>query len=139
MTPQGLVPVWTMGGGAGVVPSGGAFFMIPPTAAAIAGPSNQPQLWAIPATATPVFNVSARPISNFVSAMQPGVSFGGGGEVQAVAVSVSNSGSGEKKSGKASTMAPSSSSTTPQMLRDFSLEIYDKKELQLMMGSKVIS
>uniref|UniRef100_A0A5B6YLA0 TCP domain-containing protein n=1 Tax=Davidia involucrata TaxID=16924 RepID=A0A5B6YLA0_DAVIN len=148
MMPQGLVPVWTMGGGAGVVPpnavAGGAFFMIPPTAATIAGPSNQPQLWAIPATATPVFNVSARPISNFVSAMQPGVNFGGGGsdggggEFQALAVSVSNSGaSGERKSGKVSTMAPSSSSTTSttQMLRDFSLEIYDKKELQFMVSS----
>uniref|UniRef100_A0A5B6YKV0 Putative transcription factor TCP19-like n=1 Tax=Davidia involucrata TaxID=16924 RepID=A0A5B6YKV0_DAVIN len=126
MTPQGLLPVWAMGGGGGgVVPSnpvaGGAFFMIPPTGG---GPSNQPQLWAIP----------ARPISNFVSAMQVGVNFsGGGGEVQAPAGWVWNSAS-EEKSGKVSTMAPSSSSTT-QMLRDFSLEIYEKKELQFMVGS----
>ncbi|XP_052183065.1 transcription factor TCP19 [Diospyros lotus] len=147
MAPQGLLPVWTVGCGAGVVPSSamptGAFFMIPPTGAAIAGPSNQPQLWAIPAGATPVFNVSARPISNFVSAMQPGVSLshgggsGSGGEDQIPADSSSNTASGEK-TGKASTMAPSSSSTattTTQMLRDFSLEIYDKKELQFMVSS----
>ncbi|GFY83254.1 TCP family transcription factor [Actinidia rufa] len=124
VTPQGLVPVWALGGSAGgfVPPStavhGGAFFMIPP-----AGHSNQPQLWAIPAAATPVFNVSARPISNFVAAS--------GGSASSLA-------SGERKSGKVSTMAPSSSSaspTTTQMLRDFSLEIYDKKELQLMISS----
>ncbi|KAA8539862.1 hypothetical protein F0562_026554 [Nyssa sinensis] len=136
MTPQGLVPVWTVGGGAGVVPAnavaGGAYFMIPPTAAAIAGPSNQPQFWAIPGMATPVFNVSARPISNFVPATQLGVNFGGGdgGEVKSPAGSGSSSASGEK-SETVSTMAPSSSSTT-QMLRDFSLEIYEKKELQFM-------
>ncbi|XP_059667020.1 transcription factor TCP19 [Cornus florida] len=141
VTPQGLVPVWAVGGGARVLPPnaipGGAFFMIPPAGA---GPSNQPQLWAIPATATPAFNVSARPISSFVSAMQPGINFvggvGGGGEVEAPAGSVSNSGSGEK-SEKVSTMAPSSSSTTTttQMLKDFSLQIYEKKELQLMVSS----
>lgn len=144
--PQGLVPVWAMGGGPAGSNGlhGGTFFMIPPTGATIAGTSNQPQLWAIPAGATPVFNVTGRPISNFVSAMQPGVvSFGGGGEVQARAGSLSS----EEKSGKvsASTMAPSSSSTitttttatttTTQMLRDFSLEIYDKRELQFMAGS----
>ncbi|XP_057467821.1 LOW QUALITY PROTEIN: transcription factor TCP9-like [Actinidia eriantha] len=124
VTPQGLVPVWALGAGGFVPPSAavhsGAFFMIPP-----AGHSNHPQLWAIPATATPVFNVSARPISNFVAAS--------GG-------STSSSASGERKSGKVSTMAPSSSSaatttTTTQMLRDFSLEIYDKKELQFMIRS----
>lgn len=111
--PQGLVPVWAMGGG-----PGGAFFMIPPT-------PNQPHLWAIP----------ARPISNFVT----GVGFGGGGEeVQGAVGSVSNSASEEEKCGKVSVMAPSSSSTTAsttQMLRDFSLEIYDKKELQFMVSS----
>ncbi|KAL6977645.1 hypothetical protein U1Q18_026436, partial [Sarracenia purpurea var. burkii] len=144
--PHGLVPVWTVGGGAGIVPANavpsGAFFMIPPTGATISGHStNQPQLWAIPAAATPVFTVSARPISSFVLAMQSGDGFGnggcrGGGEVQAPAASVSNSAGGEE-SGKVSRMAPSSSSTmaTTQMLRDFSLQIYDKKELQLMVSS----
>lgn len=150
------------------VPSG-AFFMIPPAAGATmghgAGPSNQSQLWAIPATMTPVFNVSGRPISNFVSAMQPGptVNFAGGGsggEVQGQVGSASNNvGHGEKNmSGKVSTMATSTTSsqtagaaksassaastgitntsnTTTQMLRDFSLEIYDKRELQFMVGA----
>lgn len=93
IAPQGLVPVWTVG-------RGGAFFMVPPGGATIAGLPSQPQMWAIPAAAAPMFNVSARPIS---------------------------------------TMAPSSSSTTTtsttQTLRDFSLEIYDKKELQFMVNS----
>ncbi|KAF7132597.1 hypothetical protein RHSIM_Rhsim09G0195300 [Rhododendron simsii] len=109
--PQGLVPVWAVGGG-----PGGAFFMIPPAS------NHQPQLWAIP----------ARPISNFVS----GVGFGGGGgEVLQGAV---GSGSSGAASGKVSVMAPCSSSstaTTTQMLRDFSLEVYDKKELQFMVSS----
>lgn len=187
ITPPGLVPVWTVGaspgmGGAqamvpttGVVPSG-AFFMIPPpNGAAIgsgAGPSNQPHLWAIPATATPVFNVSGRPISNFVSAMQSGptVNFAcGGAQVGPVS---NNVGSGENlMSGKFSTGAPSTTGSTTttttrttttttktkkanssssaatgttsptrtsaantQMLREFSLEVYDKKELQFMVG-----
>ncbi|KAE9464931.1 hypothetical protein C3L33_03162, partial [Rhododendron williamsianum] len=59
----------------------------------IAGLPSQPQVWAIPAAAAPMFNVSASPISNFMTAG------GGGGEMP-----VSESG------GKVSTMAPSSSS-----------------------------
>ncbi|KAI3458215.1 hypothetical protein Pfo_014878 [Paulownia fortunei] len=138
IAPQGLVPVF---------PSG-TFFMIPPPAGAAAGPSNQPQFWAIPATATPVFNVAGRPISNFVSfgAASGGaatVSGGGSGEIEVGPNN--NSGSGDKKG--ATTMALSSSSTmsttaltigttsATQMLRDFSLEIYDKRELQFMVGS----
>ncbi|KVH88484.1 hypothetical protein Ccrd_026697 [Cynara cardunculus var. scolymus] len=128
IAPQGLVPVWTMGA---PPTTGGAFFMIPQNG--MVGPSSthHPQLWAIPAGATPFFSMAARPISNFVSAMQPG----GDGEIQAPSRSVSNnSGSEEDKSGRVSTtMAPSSSSvSTAQMLRDFSLEIYDKREHQFM-------
>ncbi|KAL0371639.1 UNVERIFIED_CONTAM: Transcription factor TCP19 [Sesamum calycinum] len=124
IAPQGLVPVF---------PSG-TFFMIPPTGGATAGPSSQPQFWAIPATATPVFNVAGRPISNFVS-------FGGVSESEVG--TNSNSGSGEKK-GSTTTMAGAASSSScsmststsaTQMLRDFSLEIYDKRELQFMVGS----
>ncbi|KAK4733806.1 hypothetical protein R3W88_008067 [Solanum pinnatisectum] len=50
-------------------------------------------------------------------------------------------GNGDKLSTVASAMAPSSSSTgsastsTTQMRRDFSLEIYDKREFQFMVGS----
>ncbi|KAM0039009.1 putative transcription factor TCP family [Helianthus debilis subsp. tardiflorus] len=124
IAPTGLVPVWTMGG---PVNAGGGFFVFPQSGA-VGSASAQPQLWAIPAGATTVFNMAARPISSFVSAMQPaGVS---GAEP---------SNSGEEKVGTVSTaMAPSSSSVTTaataqaQMLRDFSLEVYDKRELQFM-------
>ncbi|KAH6835886.1 hypothetical protein C2S53_018136 [Perilla frutescens var. hirtella] len=124
ITPQGLVPVFP----------GGAFFMIPPSAGgAAAGPSSQPQFWAIPATATPVFNVSGRPVSNFVTF---GGSTGGGGDFDCE--------SGDKKEAAAVPRSSSTMCTTAvalgttsstQMLRDFSLEIYDKRELQFMVGS----
>ncbi|KAL0317724.1 UNVERIFIED_CONTAM: Transcription factor TCP19 [Sesamum angustifolium] len=120
IAPQGLVPVF---------PSG-TFFMIPPTGGATAGPSSQPQFWPYPPQHT-VFNVAGRPISNFVS-------FGGVSESEVG--TNSNSGSGEKK-GSTTTMAGAASSSScsmststsaTQMLRDFSLEIYDKRELQFM-------
>lgn len=131
---------------------GGPFFMFPN------GSINhhQAQLWAIPAGATPIFNVQARPISNFVSAMEvqvpPGAGAGGVhvqlGEVQgSTAGSISSGGGGGATgSGSCSSMAPSSSSGTSggattsnnnstgttQMLRDFSMEIYDRKELPFL-------
>ncbi|KAG5251495.1 TCP family transcription factor family protein [Salix suchowensis] len=105
--PQSLVPMWAIPSNA-VVP--GAFFMVP----SLAGP----------------------PISSFVSSMQSNI---------AVAMPVSGStASGSMTAKGMSMMAPSSSSAcalstsstttnrTPQMLRDFSLEIYDKQELQFM-------
>ncbi|GAB4826028.1 hypothetical protein Ancab_008897 [Ancistrocladus abbreviatus] len=132
---QGLVPVWPTN----AVPAG-AFLMLPSNAIAGGAANQGPQFWAIPAAAaTPVFNISARPISSFVSAMQPAGGLGGSGEVQAAVLG------GGVRNGNESAMAPSSSSgasgssntTTTQMLRDFSLEIYDKRELQLMGGSTV--
>lgn len=144
---QSLVPVWTMGAPHSGGIHGGAFFMIPQSGPIGQPSAHQTQLWAIPAGATPVFNLAARPISTFVSAMQPAVSLvggeesGGGGEIQTTSPSVSYTTGSENKPGKVSTtMAPSSSSvttttTTAQMLRDFSLEIYDKRELQFMTGS----
>ncbi|KAJ6390901.1 hypothetical protein OIU77_024996 [Salix suchowensis] len=127
--PQSLVPMWAIPSNA-VVP--GAFFMVP----SLAGPSNQPQIFTFPAAATPLINISARPISSFVSSMQSNI---------AVAMPVSGStASGSMTAKGMSMMAPSSSSAcalstsstttnrTPQMLRDFSLEIYDKQELQFM-------
>lgn len=155
--PQGLVPVWALGNAGMMVPAN-AFWMIPPSAAgSVSGPgpsSQQPQIWALSPTVTPVFNMAARPISSFV-ASQP---VGGAGtptgivEVRAplspVGVghsglsnsAVNNSSVGPKTAKKASTMAPSLSSSSSgggggskaQMLRDFSLEIYDKQELQFM-------
>ncbi|KAI4351822.1 hypothetical protein L6164_006134 [Bauhinia variegata] len=133
----GLIPFWPMGASN----SAGPFFMFPNTAGA--GGANQPQYFAIPATATPFFNVQARPISNFVSTLQTSEQLG---QVQVQPCgSASNGAPGSANS--SSTMAPSlstgtsssvsvttsgSSTRTTQMLRDFSLEIYDKKELQFL-------
>ncbi|KAM1026337.1 hypothetical protein ACFX2C_039360 [Malus domestica] len=90
-------------------------------------------------------------MSDFVSAFQPGVQVGGvsGGDGQLQASSGSFSSgtaaggggscssslghsldSASGTSAAAAAAAPPSSAT--QMLRDFSLEIYDKKELQFM-------
>ncbi|XP_021908901.1 transcription factor TCP19 [Carica papaya] len=138
VSPQGLVPLWPMG-----------TFLLPPQSgvggAAIAG-SSQTQLWAIPAAATPFFNVAARPIANFVSAMQPG---GAGVSLEAVHVGASSGAMGSSLAASSSSGATSNGSTTggsssstsaaaanststTQMLRDFSLEIYDKRELQFL-------
>lgn len=153
--PQGLVPVWAVAGNASgvnmMVPAN-AFWMFPPTAAAAgAGPSSQqPQIWALSPTVTPVFNMAARPISSFV-ANQPAV-VGPAGVPSAVVevpshvahhgggLSTSTTSVGPTAAKKtSSTMAPSLSSsgggggeTKAQMLRDFSLEIYEKRELQFM-------
>lgn len=140
--PQGLVPMWAIPSNA-VVP--GAFFMVPPMAA-IGGPSNQPHIFTFPATATPLINISARPISSFVSAMQHGANIAAAPvHVQSNPMTPSSTVSGSKPAKTTSAMAPSSSSampttstsgtTTTQMLRDFSLEIYDKQELQFMTRS----
>ncbi|RAL51387.1 hypothetical protein DM860_010889 [Cuscuta australis] len=153
ITPQGLVPVWTVSSGNGVMPGAavpsGAFLMLPQTPSP-ARPLNQPHLWAIPATATPLYSVPGRTVPNFATSMQPGVSFPRGGIQRQQSPSVSNCG-GDGNSGKeVSTMAPICSSTSPssssnaaattttsptQMLRDFPLQIYDKKELQFMDSS----
>lgn len=148
--PQGLVPVWAVGNAAGMMVPANAFWMIPSNgssqvvSAATAGPSSlPPQIWALSPTMTPVFNMAAaRPISTFVAN-------GGGAEIRAPSPALSNSAVststvGSKAAKKSSsTMAPSVSSsgsgnsnsnngTKAQMLRDFTLEIYDKQELQLM-------
>ncbi|KAF7813227.1 transcription factor TCP19 [Senna tora] len=95
----------------------------------VSGSANQPQYWAIPASATPFFNVQARPISNFVSAMmQPS-------EQQLVSSNSSSTMAPSLSSGTTSTSVSAAAATTTtatQMLRDFSLEIYDKKELQFL-------
>ncbi|EEF51464.1 transcription factor TCP19 [Ricinus communis] len=139
---QGLVPFWPMG-----------TFVLPQSAGltggvGVGGSNQQPQLWAIPANATPFFNVAARPISNFVSAMQPGVQLGAGIGFN-VSNTIGSSGlSTASPSSSSSPMGSMSSSTSnsgggggggntsnsgsAQMLRDFSLEIYDKKELQFL-------
>lgn len=128
VVPQGLMPVWTMG-----APQGGTFFMIPPNGAPSS--AHMPQLWAIPASATPVFNV---PMSSYVSAMQASDHSGASGVegVQTSSGSISNSSESEDKSGKVLTkLAPSSSSNSSQVPKDFWLKIYEKRELEFMVGS----
>ncbi|XP_044467507.1 transcription factor TCP19-like [Mangifera indica] len=117
---QGLVPVWHMGA-----------FMLPAAQSGLVngggGGSNQPHLWAFPATAASIFNLQPRPISNFVSQ-----------EGALGSTSLPNSGSSSAASSvsaSSSSTSTATASTTTQMLRDFSLEIYDKKELQFLGGS----
>ncbi|GMI66893.1 TCP domain protein 9 [Hibiscus trionum] len=136
--PQGLVPIWAIPSNA-VVP--GAFFMVPPMAT-MAGPSTQPHIFTFPASATPLINISARPISSFVSAIQHGATTTTPSQLQSNAAVTSFAAPVSKAAKTTSVMAPSSSSaatatatTTTQMLRDFSLEIYDKQELQFMTQS----
>ncbi|KAK2650455.1 hypothetical protein Ddye_017944 [Dipteronia dyeriana] len=144
--PQGMIPMWAIQSNA-VVP--GAFFMVPqPMAASIGRPSNQPHIFTFPATATPLINISARPISSFVSSMQHAANIVTPVQIQSstttttTTTNLGSSVSASKPAKAVSVMAPSSGSATtsnnsgtPQMLRDFSLEIYDKQELQFMTRS----
>ncbi|CAM9002665.1 unnamed protein product [Rhodiola kirilowii] len=140
--PQGLVPVWALGNPA---MAAGTFWMIPQptiTSAAGAGASSQPQLWTISPSVTPIFNMAAtaRPDSSAAA------------DVRASSVPALDSSLVGPKSSKKSTMAPSaisnsvnvnnnnnqsssSSANRKPVVRDFSLEIYDREELQLMGGS----
>ncbi|XP_022769699.1 transcription factor TCP9-like [Durio zibethinus] len=136
--PQGLVPVWAIPSNAVV---SGAFFMVP-SMSSMAGPSTQPHILTFPATATPLINISARPISSFVSTIQHGAGLAAAtpGQIQSNVAVASSTLPVSKTVKTTSVMAPSSSSaatttTTTQMLRDFSLEIYDKQELQFMTRS----
>ncbi|KAL5552167.1 hypothetical protein UlMin_002343 [Ulmus minor] len=141
--PQGLVPVWAVGNAGMMVPAN-AFWMIPPQASGsvpIPGQSTQqPQIWALSPTVTPVFNMATRPISSFVANQAPAASAAVSQIWLPNSAAVMTSSVGPKAAAKkASTMAPSVSSSSSgnegnkaQMLRDFSLEIYDKQELRLM-------
>ncbi|KAK2458156.1 transcription factor TCP19 [Trifolium repens] len=120
----GLVPLWPVVSN-GVSNQTGPYFMFPHSV------MNQPQFWAIPAA--PFFNVQNRPISDYVSsAMQMQKN-----QLPSNASSNANSSSTlvpclNSAISTTCSAASSSSAGTPQMLRDFSLEIYDKKELQFM-------
>nr|UDM55042.1 TCP transcription factor 26 [Rorippa aquatica] len=126
--PQGMVPMWAIPSNA-VIPTVGAFFMVPHAA----GPSNQHQILAFPAAALP---------SSYVSAVQQASSMARPPPLQVVPSSGVLSVSDVTGSRLTSVMAPSSSSgittggssnTTTHMLRDFSLEIYEKQELHQFM------
>lgn len=116
----GLVPLWPVvsNGGSNTT---GPFFMFPNST------MNQPQFWAIPAA--PFFN---RPVSDFVSTMQMQnqnqLSNANGSSSSTLAPSLSSA----STSTCSSAVSSSSSAGPTQMLRDFSLEVYDKKELQFM-------
>ncbi|KVI04754.1 hypothetical protein Ccrd_016925 [Cynara cardunculus var. scolymus] len=117
IAPRAVVPLWTMCAPPTTGFHGGTIFMIPPCGAT--GPTicHQPQLWAIPTGATPVLDVPQRPISNYISAMKPVVCIGGSA-VDTPAVS----------SGSIST------TRRREMVKDLSLEIGEKRELQFMEG-----
>lgn len=124
VVPQGLVPVWAIPSNA-VVP--GTFIMVPQMAS-IAGASTPSHIFTFPGAATPLINISARPISSFVSSMSN----------IATPVQIQPSSAASSSSAAATITTASSTTsaaTTTQMLRDFSLEIYDKQELQLMSRS----
>lgn len=124
--PQGVVPMWAIPSNA-VVPAAGAFFVVPPMAAP-AGPSNHHQ---------PQFFTIARPISAFVSSMVVSpVQL----QLQPTSTNACSSSPSSKSPPRATVMAQTTTmattaTTTTQMLRDFSLEIYDKQELQFMSRS----
>ncbi|TQE10121.1 hypothetical protein C1H46_004291 [Malus baccata] len=113
--PQGLVPVWAVGGPGLMVPANALW--IGPVGSG-AGPSGQPQIWALSPTMTPVFNMAgaARPISSFVA------NRGGGGlgvqDVRAPSPPLSNSAANTSTVGpraamrSSTTMAPSVSSSS---------------------------
>lgn len=115
--PQGVVPVWAIPSNA-VVPAGGAFFVVPQTASF----QHQPQFFTI-----------ARPISAFVSSMVTPVQFQPTSTNSSNNTNSSSTAPSSKSPARATVMAPTTTTTTTtHMLRDFSLEIYDKQELQLM-------
>ncbi|PPS03987.1 hypothetical protein GOBAR_AA16683 [Gossypium barbadense] len=140
---QALVPVWAVGNTGMMVPAN-AFWMIPQSTPTASGDwlTNQrppPQLWAFSPALTSVCNIAARPTSSFVATTTETQAVVCDG-VSTLAVSTSSTPVGATEA-KKSTMAPSVSSGgnggggtggKAQMLRDFSLEIYDKQELQLM-------
>ncbi|KAM4085850.1 hypothetical protein ACJW30_10G058300 [Castanea mollissima] len=147
--PQGLVPVWAVGNTGMMVPAN-AFWMIPqPGTASTSNPN--PQIWTFSPPVTPVFNVStARPLSSFTANsssqsqsqnqnnnVNVNMNIASGVEIRAPSPAVCNSTVstsmvGAKVAKKSSSTMAASVTSKAQMLRDFSLEIYDKQELQLM-------
>ncbi|CAN4077831.1 unnamed protein product [Withania somnifera] len=149
--PQGLVPVWAMNNGAMLVPSNAIWMVsatVPPVQLTVSNNNNNsnnnivqyPQLLAITPSVTPVFNMATRPTPmNFNSL--PSVMMTGPLTTKEAVVTTA----GPKVGSNKSSMAPASLSSSggsndnnkerPHTLRDFSLEIYDRKELQFMSPS----
>ncbi|CAA7016946.1 unnamed protein product [Microthlaspi erraticum] len=129
--PQGMIPMWAIPSNA-VIPAVGAFFLVPH----VAGSSNQPQILAFPAAAA----AAAASPSSYVAAVQQASSMAIPPPLQAVPNSGVISAPDVTGSKPSSVMAPSSSSgittggsSAAHMLRDFSLEIYEKQELHQFM------
>ncbi|EOA28774.1 hypothetical protein CARUB_v10025006mg [Capsella rubella] len=131
---QHLYPMWAIPSNA-VIPTVGAFFLVPQ----MAGQSNQPQLLAFPAAASPSSYVAAVQQASSMARPPPSHQVYPGSGVSDI--------SGSNSSRTTSVMAPSSSSgtttggsssgarTATHTLRDFSLEIYEKQELHQFMSS----
>jgi len=111
----GLVPLWPVVSNGVGSNTTGPFFMFPNSSI-----MNQSQFWAIPAA--PFFNVQTRPISAMQMTQQPS-----NAASSTLAPSLSSA-----TSTSCSATTASSSATNTQMLKDFSLDIFDKKELQFM-------
>ncbi|CAN0841529.1 Transcription factor TCP9 [Linum grandiflorum] len=135
---QGLVPVWAVGGSGMMVPAN-AIWMIPQAQGGVGpGGSNYGPFNVAQANSGP----AARPISSYVAA----TANSGGMEMRAPPppppeVTASSTVGSKLAAKRSSAMAPSVSSGGDgggggkvRMLRDFSLEIYEKQELQLMDG-----
>ncbi|KAK4365303.1 hypothetical protein RND71_016661 [Anisodus tanguticus] len=158
--PQGLIPVWALSNGGMMVPSN-AIWMIPPTVppAQLNNTNNNynnnnnnnssvfpyPQLWTITPSVTPIFNLATRSISSFVAATAmnigcpPPVMMAGPLSMKDEVVTTIGPKVGANKSSMARSSLSSSgdrnnnnSDVKPHMLREFSLEIYDRKELQFI-------
>ncbi|KAL5718401.1 hypothetical protein ACHQM5_011306 [Ranunculus cassubicifolius] len=140
VTPQGFMPMWGVTSDGRIVQSvpAGAFWMIPQQPCSSTGSSNQqPQLWAFPPNMAMPMGMT--PVMNF-SAVQP-VSIGGvtiaNKPVEVVQPQTHDSSTASTvtsagvKTAASSTSNPNVSSTTKtQILRDFSLEIYEKQEIR---------
>nr|UZQ19862.1 TCP protein RanTCP9-2 [Nigella damascena] len=122
--PQAFVPtMWGVTSDGRLIPSvpAAGFWMIPQpsSTSVVAGTSNQPpQLWAFP---TPIMNFSAVQPAAVTIATPP--------QVQPQTQSPSSC-AGVKQTKASSVATPNfHSTTTTQLLRDFSLQIYEKQEL----------
>lgn len=125
--PQDLVPIWATP--SGIVPAG-AYFVLP----------NQPHLITFLDAITPVVSVTAtRPIASFVTAAGIGAAAVAALDQTTQSTGYSSSKAlGSKLATGASVMVPSSATSGPaQTSREFSLEIHDKEELQLMSRSSI--
>lgn len=107
--------------------------MCPLVGSSNSGDANQTQFWAVPAgagaSAASFFNVQARPIlSNVVFAMPSGST---SNSSSTIAPNLSSGTSCSSVGVSASAISEATTSTNTHMLRDFSFEIYDKKEPNL--------